>query len=104
MFNPEVRPQLSHRIDAYAHFMDAIAQLEEELETESNMQAAERLEESLEQHNQAFDVLAHENNIPFVASFLRAQVTELSTQVNDQEDYKNIQRLSCLAADLSRAA
>ena len=104
MFNPEVRPQLLHRIDAYAHFMDTIAQLEEELETVSDTQVAERLEKSLAKYNQAFDVLTHENNIPFVTSFLRDQVTELSTQVKDQEDYNHIQRLNCLAADLSRAA
>ena len=64
----------------------------------------EKLTEALAKYNQAFDVLTHENNIPFVTSFLRDQVTELSTQLKDQEDYKNIQRLSCLADDLSRAA
>ena len=64
----------------------------------------EKLTEALAKYNQAFDALTHGHNIPFVVGFLRDQVTGLSTQVEDQEDYENIQRLSCLAADLSRTA
>ena len=104
MFNPEVRPQLLHRIDAYAHFMDTIAQLEEELETVSDTQVAERLKESLAKYNQAFDVLTHENNIPFVASFLQKQAEELRTHTAGDKNTEKIQDLERLATGLSRTA
>jgi len=62
------------------------------------------LEATYKAYNHTLGVLIYENNIPLVANFLRDQVTLLSTQMKDPEDYKNIQRLSCLADDLSRAA
>src|SRR3989344_2757362 len=104
MITPEVRPNLSPNHAAYDFLLDAISQLEEEWDAESNTQTAIRIEESLDKYNHALDTLTHENNIPFIVRFLRDQVTELSTQVKNQEDYKNIQRLSCLAANLNRTA
>lgn len=104
MFNPEVGPHLSHRIDAYAHFMDAIAQLEEELETVSDKQTAERLGESLAKYDQAFNVLTHSNNVPLVARFFEDQAEDLRTHAIGDEDAEKIQDLERLAADLSRAA
>ena len=64
----------------------------------------EKLTEAFAKYNQAFDALTHGHNIPFVVGFLQNQVTELRSQAKGQEDHENIQRLSCLADNLSRAA
>ena len=84
--------------------MDAIAQLEEELETESNMQAEERLKESLAKYNQAFDVLTHDNNIPLVTRFLEDQAEALRVHAIGNKDAEKIQDLERLANNLSHAA
>ena len=104
MFSPEVRIYPSPRTAALDFLMDAISQLEEEFDKANDTETVRTIEASLEEYNHAFDLIMRGNYLPFVASFLRDQVTELSTQVEDQEDYENIQRLSCLAADLSRTA
>lgn len=104
MISPEVKFYPSPDTTAHDYFMEAISQLEEELDTAGNKQTAKKIEDSLEKYNQAFDALTHGHNIPFVVEFLQNQVTELRNQAKGQEDYKNIQRLSCLADDLSHAA
>jgi len=104
MSNPEVRPPLAHRIAAYAHFMETIAELEEELETVSDTQAAERLEKTLANYKQTFDVLTHDNNVPLVARFLEDQAEELRKHTAGDKDAEKIQDLERLANGLSRAA
>lgn len=104
MFSPEVRFYPSPRTAALDFLMDAISQLEEEFDKTHDTATAKTIGTTLGKYNHVFDLIMRNNNLPFVVSFLRDQVTELSTQVKDQEDYKNIQRLDCLVDDLSRAA
>ena len=104
MISPEVRFYPSPRTAALDFLMDAISQLEEEFDQTHDADTARTIGASLKEYNHAFDLIMRGNNLPVVASFLHDQVTELSTQVKDQKNYENIQRLSCLAADLSRTA
>ena len=104
MISPEVRFYPSPHTTAHDYFMEAISQLEEELDTVGNKQAAKKIEDSLEKYNQAFDALTHGHNIPVVVRFLRDQARELGKQKTDPEYFRKKQHLRCLAADLSHAA
>lgn len=109
MTTPE-RSNLVPLIDATKYFMDCIAQIEDEMDTILNqgrkidIRKLRKLEEDFQAFSQAFDALTHDHNIPFVVEFLQDQVTELSRQAENDEDYKNIQHLSCLAANLASPA
>ena len=109
MATPE-RPNIVPYMRANDYFLTSAAQIYDEIDTILNqgrkidIGKLTKLEEDFQALSQAFDALTHGHNIPFVVSFQRDQVTELSTRVKDQEDYENIQRLNCLAAELSKAA
>ena len=104
MFTPEVRFGLAPRDSALDFLMDAVSQLEEESDNAKDPETAKTIEAELVKYNRAFDLIMCGNNLSEVATFLRDQVTELRNQAKNQEDYKNTQRLSCLADDLSSAA
>ncbi|KKR47952.1 MAG: hypothetical protein UU32_C0040G0005 [Candidatus Woesebacteria bacterium GW2011_GWB1_41_10] len=104
MFSPEVRSHLPPYDAAYDYLLDAISQLEEELDIEGNIQAAKKIKDSLEEYNHMLDTLTHDNNIPLVASFLEDQAEELFATMTDPENTEKIQGLQHLAASLSRAA
>lgn len=109
MTTPE-RSNLVPLIDANIYFMDRIAEIEDEMDAILNhgrqidVRIFRDLEKDFQSFSNAFDALTHGHNIPFVVGFLQNQVTELRSQAKGQEDYENIQRLSYLADDLSRAA